>query len=479
MSAPTLDRIKFGTDGWRAPIAGQFTFFNVARTAQGIADYAGSRWDLQRPVVIGYDHRFASGSFALCVARVLAGNGISCLLTAAPAPTPAIAFAAGTLPAAGAVVVTASHNPPADNGIKLRDPTGAALPPSELQLIEEAIAERAGDFRAIPESAADSDPRIERFDPAPEYLDSLSRAFDLADLAHVGPFVVDSMFGSGAGYLARAFARAGVDPRLIEVRGQRNPLFPGLERPEPIPPHCRVGQGAVIGNSAAVGILNDGDGDRLGIVDEKGRFIDQLRVMSLLAWGVLTDPEHSGPIVRTLTTSAMLDALGEKYDQPVHETGVGMKFVAPKMIETGAALGGEESGGYVFARHMPERDGMFSGLAFLQLMRRRAAAPSELVGQLFEELGRSYHYARIDLQFDAAKRSQILDRVDRWQPSNLIGMGVVARLSEDGYKYVMQDGSWLLIRFSGTEPLLRVYGEAPSPQELKELLATGRKTAGV
>ncbi len=479
MSAPDLDQIKFGTDGWRARIAGEFTFRNVARVAQGVADYAAERWDLGRPVVVGYDHRFGSDEFALCVARVLAGNGISCRLTAGPAPTPAIAYAAGIMPAAGAVIVTASHNPPADNGIKLRDPTGAALPPSQLQLVEAAIAERAGEYRAISQSDVGRDPLIAEFDPGPEYLDSLQRAFDLADLAQVGPFVVDSMFGSGAGYLARAFARAGVDARLIEVRGERNPRFPGLSRPEPIPPHCRVGQGAVIGNSAAVGILNDGDGDRLGIVDEHGAFVDQLRVMSLLAWGVLTDPETAGPLVRTLTTSAMLDALGASYDQPVYETGVGMKFVAPKMLEVGAALGGEESGGYVFARHMPERDGMFSGLAFLQLMRRRSARPSELVEQLFAELGRTYHYTRYDLQFDPSARSRILERVESWQPGRLIGQQVVTRLSGDGYKHVLADGSWVLIRFSGTEPLLRVYGEAPSPEDLAALLDQGRRAAGV
>lgn len=479
MRAPAPDQIKFGTDGWRARIADEFTFANVARVAQGVADYAAEHWDLDRPVVVGYDHRFESDAFALCVARVLASNGISCRLTADPAPTPAIAYAAGNMPAAGAVIVTASHNPPADNGIKLRDPVGAALPPAQLQLVEEAIAERAGRYLAIPESDADRNPRIARFDPAPEYLDSLARAFDLADLARVGPFVVDSMFGSGAGYLARAFARAGVDPRLVEVRGERNPRFPGLARPEPIPPHCRYGQDAVIGNSAAVGILNDGDGDRLGIVDENGVFVDQLRVMSLLAWGVLTDPQTAGPLVRTLTTSAMLDALGARHDQPVYETGVGMKFVAPKMLEVGAALGGEESGGYVFARHMPERDGMFSGLAFLQLMRRRSARPSELVEQLFAELGRGYHYARNDLRFDASDRSRILDRAERWQPGRLIGQRVVTRLSEDGYKHVLADGSWVLIRFSGTEPLLRIYGEAPSPSELAALLSIGREAAGV
>ena len=290
-----LDQIKFGTDGWRASIAGEFTFLNVARVAQGVADYATANWDLGRPVVIGYDHRFGSDAFALCVARVLAANGIDCQLTNAPAPTPAIAYAAGTMPAAGALIVTASHNPPSDNGIKLRDATGAALPPDQLQLVEAAIAERAGQFSQIPESGAGDDPRIARFDPAPAYLAALGRQFDLADLAAVGPFVVDSMFGSGAGYLARAFARAGVDPQLIEVRGSHNPRFPGLARPEPIPPHCRVGQGAVVAHAAAVGILNDGDGDRLGIVDEHGQFVDQLRVMSLLAWGPADRTGHGRP----------------------------------------------------------------------------------------------------------------------------------------------------------------------------------------
>ena len=227
-----------------------------------------------------------------------------------------------------------------------------------------------------------------------------------------------------------------------------------------------------------MGILNDGDGDRLGIVDEQGRFVDQLRVMSLLAWGILRDPATAGPLVKTVTTSAMLDRLGQIHSQAVYETGVGMKFVAPKMVEVGAALGGEESGGYVIARHMPERDGIYSGLAFLQLMQRLNAKPTELVERLFDLLGRRYHYSRIDIEFDPCRRAAILRSVDSWEPASLIGQDVVERLSFDGYKYVLSDGSWLLIRFSGTEPLLRIYGECPSEGELTEILRRGRQVTG-
>lgn len=478
MSVPAIDPISFGTDGWRAQIAGDYTFYNVARVAQGLADYAKDAWNLAHPIVIGYDRRFGSARFAERFGQVLCANGIDCAITSDPTPTPAIAFAAGRLPAAGAVIITASHNPPADNGIKLRDGTGAALGPEQISAIEQNITRGAGDFRLISLSAAQSSGQLTYFDAAPDYLSQLTEHFDLEALAGTGRIVIDSMFGSGAGYLGRAFAQAGVEPDLIEVRSDHNPRFPGLVRPEPIPPHCQAGQDAVRGHAAAVGILNDGDADRLGIVDEQGRFVDQLRVMSLLAWGILQDPATAGPLVKTLTTSAMLNRLGQIYSQAVYETGVGMKFVAPKMVEVGAALGGEESGGYVIARHMPERDGIYSGLAFLQLMQRLDAKPTELVQQLFDLLGRRYHYSRIDIEFDPRRRAEILRSVDSWEPTSLIGQDVVARLSFDGYKYVLADGSWLLIRFSGTEPLLRIYGECPSEGELSEILRRGRQVTG-
>ncbi len=479
MSELSLDSIRFGTDGWRAAIAGQYTFFNVARTAQGIADHGLANWDLSGGVVVGYDRRFGSDLFALTVCQVLCANGIACDLTDSPAPTPAIAYAVGTSAAGAAIIVTASHNPPTDNGLKLRDATGAAIAPRELFRIEEAIAAAGGKFKSIEVSAAESSGILNRFDAAPAYLAQLQSHFDLAALAGCGRIVLDSMFGSGAGYMARAFALAGVDVDLIEIRSQHNPLFPGLARPEPIPPHCQAALTAVAEHGASVGILNDGDGDRLGIVDECGIFIDQLRVMSLLAWGLLRQPETAGPVVRTITTSSMLDRLGELYGQPVFKTGVGMKFVAPKMIAEEAVIGGEESGGYVIARHMPERDGIYSGLAFLSLMADLEATPTELVAMLFEQLGRQYHYRRIDLRFDPAERSNINSRIRNWEPTSLIGQGLAERSSFDGDKFDLADGSWLLIRFSGTEPLLRIYAEAPSPQELESLLAAGRSTIGI
>jgi phosphomannomutase len=230
---------------------------------------------------------------------------------------------------------------------------------------------------------------------------------------------------------------------------------------------------------AAVGIVHDGDADRLGIVDENGEFVDQLRVMSLLAYYLLEFSPSPGPIVRTVTTSSMLDRLGELYGVEVHETGVGMKYVAPKMIEVGAMMGGEESGGYVIGSHMPERDGIYSGLMFLDFMARTGKTPTALVEQLFEKLGREYHYARLDLRFPAEDRGEIEDRVAAFRPEALDGTDVVGLLTDDGHKVKLADGSWLLIRFSGTEALLRVYTETTLRDRVRKLLSLGAQAAGV
>ena len=267
--------------------------------------------------------------------------------------------------------------------------------------------------------------------------------------------------------------------QLRTIRQEHNPGFPGIARPEPIPPYIDVLGEAIRNTGASVGIVHDGDADRLGIVDENGNFIDQLRVMSLLAYYLLEFTMPIGPIVRTVTTSSMLDRLGELYGVDVIETGVGMKYVAPKMLEVGAMMGGEESGGYVIGRHMPERDGIYSGLLFLDLMVRTGKSPTELVDQLFAVLGREYHYARWDLRFPAASRGEIAKRVADFQPTALDGSNVIDLLTQDGHKLKLADGSWLLIRFSGTEPLLRIYTETTSSERVQTLLEIGANAAGV
>lgn len=470
--------LKFGTDGWRATIAGEYTFTNVRRVAQGVAIFAKEHWDHKRGLVVGYDRRFGSARFARAVCEVFAGNGIKSFLTVEPTPTPAIAYMISKLGAAGGVIVTASHNPPSDNGIKVRTGTGAAVAPENLAKIEAAIPAQPANVEVLPFDDAQEEGLVEAFDAAPPYLQGVRANLDLERVAGSGiRVVVDSMFGAGAGYVDELLDGGGVD--LVTIRQEHNPEFPGIARPEPTPPYTDALGAAVRETGAGVGIVHDGDADRLGIVDENGDFVDQLRVMSLLAYYLLEYSTSTGPIVRTVTTSSMLDRLGELYGVDVIETGVGMKYVAPKMLEVEAMMGGEESGGYVIGRHMPERDGIYSGLMFLDLMARTGKSPTELVDQLFAILGREYHYARLDLNFPAEDRVEIEERVAGFQPDALDGSEVVDVLSADGHKLKMADGSWLLIRFSGTEPLLRVYTETSSAERVRRLLRVGADAAGV
>ncbi len=476
--AGTPSEIRFGTDGWRATIAGEFTFANVRRVAQGIAIFAAEHWEHARGLVVGYDRRFGSDRFARAVCEVFAANGIRSFLTVEATPTPAIAYMISKVGAAGGVIVTASHNPPSDNGIKVRTGSGAAVAPENLARIEAAIPALSVPVKVMPYELAGEKGLIEALDARPSYLQGVRANLDLGRVAASGiRVVVDSMFGAGAGYVDELLAEGDID--LVTIRQEHNPAFPGIARPEPIPPYTDALREAVRENGAAVGIVQDGDADRLGIVDENGDFVDQLRVMSLLAYYLLEHSAPTGPIVRTVTTSSMLDRLGEIYGVDVFETGVGMKYVAPKMNEVGAMMGGEESGGYVIGRHMPERDGIFSGLLFLDFMARTGKSPTELVDRLFAILGREYHYARLDLGFPAEDRADIEARVAAFQPGELDGTDVVDLLTADGHKLKMADGSWLLIRFSGTEPLLRVYAETTSPDRVRKLLTIGAGAAGV
>jgi phosphomannomutase len=455
--------IKFGTDGWRAVIGGDYTFRNVGRVAQGFGSYVRKHWNWQRGIVVGYDRRFGSERFAAHVVSVLVGNGIPVHLVDRPCPTPVVAFSAARLQAAGAVMITASHNPPEDNGFKIRTATGAAVAPEKLSENESSAVD-AGLWN--------------EFNPDQAYLDHISTLIDLDRVRDREiEVVVDAMYGSAAAWLPRVLG--GGLLRVSEIHSAWNPRFPGLARPEPIPPQTDELSVAVRDSEAVVGIATDGDGDRLGVVDGSGEFVDQLRTIALLAFYFLEHRNLRRPLVKTLTTSSMLERLGKIYDVHVEEVGVGMKYVAPAMTELDAIMGGEESGGYVFAPHMPERDGVVAGLYFLDLMVREGKTPSELVAMLFQKLGREYHYGRTDFRFSAEARSAIEEQVRLWVPDSIDGAAVLRRNDADGFKYYLDDESWLLIRFSGTEPLLRVYTETTTVDRVGELLAIGARAAGV
>ena len=465
------DSIRFGTDGWRGRIGDDYTFANVRRCTQGFARYLLECGYAGKSVVVGYDQRFASEHFAATAAQVLAEHGLNAWLTDGATPTPVIAYAVLEKQAVGAINITASHNPPQDNGFKLRDHTGGAVPPAGLARIEANIP-----AAAAPAQAATG--RVQKFDAAPAYIHHLRDVIDLEPIKRAGLRVmVDSMWGNGAGWFARLLA--GGSTTVLEVHNQRNPVFPEMSRPEPIPPNIDVGLRAAVAQGVDVCLITDGDADRVGVGDEHGVFINQLCVYALLAYHMLEVRGERGPIVRTLSTTTMLDRLGELYGVPVHETGVGFKYVAPKMTATNALMGGEESGGFAFRNHVPERDGILAGLFILELMCRLRQKPSQLLETLFERLGARYFYDRIDSDFPAAHRAETRARVAAALPAHIAGLPVTRIDKTDGYKYCLQDGSWLLIRFSGTEPIIRVYCETTTAPNVQPMLQAGLQIAGL
>jgi phosphomannomutase len=469
-------RIKFGTDGWRGTIAEDYTFENVRRVAQGFASYMNKSGTPSQSIVVGYDRRFASENFARAVAEVLAGNGLHVHLTNRATPTPVISYSVVDLGAAGAVNITASHNPPTDNGFKVRDAHGGAIDPGGLLQIEGLIPDESARVRQQEYSSAVADGKVEEFDPQPSYVEHLSKLVDLSALRKAGLVVmVDSMWGNGSGWFAGLLGEGST--RVHEIHKDRNPLFPEMKRPEPIPPNIDVGLVATVSSQADVLLITDGDADRLGVGDEHGNFVNQLRVYGLLAYYLLEIRKQRGPIVKTLSTTTMLNKLGKIYGVPVYETGVGFKYVAPKMIETDALIGGEESGGYAFRSNVPERDGILAGLYILDFMVRTGKKPSQLLELLFAKVG-AHYYDRIDVPFEGDRASREA-RILGAKPASVGGLKVVELVTLDGFQFKLEDGGWLLIRFSGTEPIMRVYCETTHEDKVQPILEDGLRIAGL
>jgi alpha-D-glucose phosphate-specific phosphoglucomutase len=469
-------KIGFGTDGWRGVIAEDYTFDNVRRAAQGFADYLLEQGKQAQWVVVGYDKRFASENFAAAAAEILVGNGLKVYLTNGATPTPVIAFAVVNKKACGAVNITASHNPPTDNGFKVRDENGSAIDPDGLKRIETLIPDSVEQVKQISLSAGMRDGKIVMFDASEAYTANLHKLVDIQRIKDAGfTVMVDAMWGNGAGWFTGLLE--GGKTRVIEIHNTRNPSFPEMKRPEPIRPNIDVGLQATVEQNADVLLITDGDADRCGIGDEKGEFINQLRVYALLAFYLLEVRRERGAIVKTLSTTTMLNKLGKLYDVPVHETGVGFKYVAPKMLETNAMIGGEESGGYAFRGNVPERDGILAGLYFLDFMVQTGKKPTELLKMLFDKVGEHY-YDRIDTPFtgDRKSREQLILNAN---PKTLGGLKVTELITVDGFQFKLEDGGWLLIRFSGTEPIVRVYCETTHQDKVQAILRDGLKIAGI
>ncbi len=481
---PAPATIVFGTDGWRARVADEFTFDNVRRCADGVARYVVERGQQARGVVVAYDRRFASEHFAAAAAEVLLAHDIPIAFAMQAVPTQMSSYEVVARGAAAGIVITASHNPWTDNGFKVKAPTGSAAGPEILAVLEAQIAANGGGgIERRPFADAEAAGLVERFDPFAGYERFVRRTLDLdalkaADLA----VLVEPMWGAGAGWISRLLGGGRI--RVTEIHLERNPYFGGVN-PEPIRPNIDESLGILAGGGYDLGLLLDGDADRAGAADERGTFIHQLQVTGLLMYYLA---EHRGwrdPVVVSVNNTAMAERLGRRYGIAVHETAVGFKYIGPKMIETGAMMGGEESGGFGFGMHLPERDGIYADLMLLDLFLREKAAgrfPASKAIEHFHEIAGPSWYRRIDVHVDRAaypevKRRLLVDLREK-APVELAGRAVertIPLATNDGFKFFVADGSWLLVRTSGTEPLVRVYTEATSEATREAMLEAGER----
>lgn len=471
--------IKFGTDGWRAVISDTFTFANLRLVAQAIADYVLEDADNQPEVVIGFDTRFLSDRYAAEVARVLAGNGVIAHLTRADAPSPAISYAVVHKKAAAGVMITASHNAPRYNGLKLKADFGGSALPEQAEHVEAYLTrnqERARWPNVMDYETAIEQNLIRRFDPAWAYYEHLGGLIDL-DLISGSELrvVADAMYGSGRKCIADMLARSRC--RVAEIRGEMNPGFGGIH-PEPVAHYLSALAAAIQAHHADIGLATDGDGDRIGAMDALGNFVDPHHIFSLVLRYLVEERGWRGTVVKSISTTRMVDRLASHYELPLVETPVGFNHIADHMLTDDVLIGGEESGGMSIKGHIPEGDGVLIGLLLLEVLASAGCPLHQLVEDIQSDVGPA-HYARRDmpLQTPVTKRKMVERLMDE-APASLAGETVCDVNKLDGVKYLLADESWLLIRPSGTEPVLRVYAEGRDPGMVEMLLAYGERVAG-
>jgi alpha-D-glucose phosphate-specific phosphoglucomutase len=470
--------IKFGTDGWRAVISETFTFGNLRLVAQAIADFVREENDADPCVVIGFDTRFLSDRYAAEVARVMAANSVQTWLARADTPTPAVSYTVVNKQAAAGIMITASHNAPRYNGIKVKASYGGSASVDQNRRIEKHLERNLAsahgpnlmDFdRALAED------RIIRFDPAWAYYEHLSTLVDLDTISTAElRIVADGMFGAGRGVIGEVLARG--RSRVHNIRHEMNPGFGGIH-PEPIAKHLGMLMSTIQAGHWDVGLATDGDADRIGAVDDKGVFVDPHRIFALVLRYLLEKRGWKGRVVRSVSTTRMVDRLAAKHDLTLVETPVGFNHIADEMLEGDVVMGGEESGGMSIQGHIPEGDGVLMGLLLLEVMADAGVPLNELVADLLSDVGPAF-YARKDLRLShPVSKARMVRMMVNESPPSIDGVVVDEIQTTDGVKYYLEDGSWLLIRPSGTEPVLRVYAEALEEERVKSLLAFGQVVA--
>jgi len=482
--------IHFGTDGWRAVISDTFTFNNLRMVAQAIADAVASEaWNdgvcLQqipdaKKMVVGFDTRFLSDRYAQDVARVLAANGYTVYLSQADAPTPTISHSVQNLNAIGGVMITASHNAPRYNGVKLKSCYGGSALSEQCRRVEVYLSdneEKARGPNLMDYDLARSSNLIIRFNPIPAYYDHLRKLIDFDKIAeNPQRIVVDSMYGAGRGVIRGILQGTGCE--VQEIRGEMNPGFGGVH-PEPIARTLGALSSAISMGLGSFGLATDGDADRIGAMDECGNFVDPHKIMALALRHLVEKRGWKGSVVRTVSTTRMIDRLAARYGLTLHETPVGFNWIADYMLKEDVLIGGEESGGISFKGHIPEGDGILMGLLLVEIVASTGATLRELVENLLADVGPAF-YERRDLRLrHPVSKSEITGRLKNDAPATLGGESIVEVSTTDGVKYILADDSWLLVRPSGTEPVLRVYAEGRSTPMVKALLAYGEEIANV
>jgi phosphomannomutase len=478
--------IHFGTDGWRAVISDTFTFHNLRMVAQAIADavstdlwnngYCANNNIEPRKMVIGFDTRFLSDRYASDVARVLAANGFSVYLSQADVPTPATSYAVKKLCATGGVMITASHNAPRYNGVKLKASYGGSATGEQCRQVEVYLNDN--EVRGRGPNLMDFDQArelglIKRFNPIPTYYDHLRTMIDF-DVIAENPqrVVVDSMYGSGRGVIKGILKGTGCE--VQEIRGEMNPGFGGVH-PEPIARYLGALAGAISTHMGDFGLATDGDADRIGAMDERGNFVDPHKIMALSLQYLAEDRGWNYPVVRTVSTTRMIDRLAELYGLRLYETPVGFNNIAERILKEDILIGGEESGGISFRGHIPEGDGVLMGLLLVEMVAKSRITLHELVQELLKKVGPAF-YERKDMRLShPVSKAQMTQLLLENAPATIGGETVISLQDLDGVKYILADDSWLLIRPSGTEPVLRIYAEGRSQEMVHVLLAYGEK----
>lgn len=466
-----MSKIKFGTDGWRAVISEDFTFANVKVVAQAVADYYNQK-SKEPKLSVGYDTRFLSDQYADTIAQVLAANGIKVILSNHSIPTPVLSYSIKNKKLNGGVMVTASHNPPKFNGIKIKAHYAGSADLAITQEVERRLNQN--EVKIISKDEALKSGRLEIADLSPDYL-KFARSYLNIPLFKKTKYRIlhDVMHGTGNGYVNKILE--GTPNKVTIFRGEANPLFGGIN-PEPIPINMQATVAEMKKRIHDLAIVTDGDADRIALVRPDGRIILPGEILCLILLHFIENKKWSGAVVKTISNTALINKIAEKYNLKLFETAVGFKYICQLMLKEDILIGGEESGGIGVKNYIPERDGMLLGLLVLELMAYRNKSIIKIMDEMEKEFGH-FHYLREDVKYPLEKKERLIPYLKEHSITSLAKSPIKEIKDYDGIKFINERGNWLLFRFSGTEPILRIYAEANTQSQVKEILTTGKKLA--